>query len=216
MVPNVMEVSSKELKAGRASRLPWGLGNPRTLPRRHGNRRRVENVRPLLHGDTAMDAAAQTVPPHYSFEEKRRRIFAIMAASSGNLVEWFDFYVYAFTSIYFAPSFFPKSNDTVQLLQTAAVFAIGSLMRPIGGWMFGRIADRKGRKTSLVRSVLLMCFGSLMIACLPTYDAIGLMAPLLLLIARMIQGLSVGGEYGTTATYMSEVALRGKRGFYSS
>jgi MHS family dicarboxylic acid transporter PcaT-like MFS transporter len=163
-----------------------------------------------------MDTAENVNLGQYSFEEKRRRVFAIMAASSGNLVEWFDFYVYAFTSIYFAPSFFPKSNDTVQLLQAAAVFAIGFLMRPIGGWMFGKIADRKGRKTSLVISVVMMCAGSLAIACLPTYSQIGLFAPLLLLLARMVQGLSVGGEYGATATYMSEVALRGQRGFYSS
>jgi MHS family alpha-ketoglutarate permease-like MFS transporter len=118
---------------------------------------------------SADSTAIPALPGHYTFAERRQRIFAIMAASSGNLVEWFDFYVYAFTSIYFAPSFFPKSNETVQLLQAAAVFAIGFLMRPIGGWMFGRIADRKGRKTSLVTSVLLMCFGSLLIACLPTY-----------------------------------------------
>ncbi len=163
-----------------------------------------------------MVAAANVTPGQYSFEEKRRRIFAIMAASSGNLVEWFDFYVYAFTSIYFAPSFFPKSDDTVQLLQTSAVFAIGFLMRPIGGWMFGKIADRSGRKTSLVISVSMMCGGSLLIALLPTYAQIGVFAPLLLLLARMVQGLSVGGEYGATATYLSEVALRGQRGFYSS
>jgi MHS family dicarboxylic acid transporter PcaT-like MFS transporter len=92
-----------------------------------------------------MNAVASDTPGHYTFQEKRRRVFAIMAASSGNLVEWFDFYVYAFTAIYFAPSFFPKSDDTVQLLQAAAVFAIGFLMRPIGGWMFGKIADRRGR-----------------------------------------------------------------------
>src|SRR3954447_25895516 len=107
-----------------------------------------------------MDAAVQPAVGRYTFEERRRRIFAIMAASSGNLVEWFDFYIYAFTSIYFAPSFFPKSDETVQLLQAAAVFAIGFLMRPIGGWMFGKIADRRGRKTSLVISVVMMCIGS--------------------------------------------------------
>ncbi|HEY9024270.1 MAG TPA: MFS family transporter [Burkholderiaceae bacterium] len=163
-----------------------------------------------------MDVAAQSAPAPYTFEEKRRRVFAIMAASSGNLVEWFDFYVYAFTSIYFAPSFFPKSDETVQLLQAAAVFAIGFLMRPIGGWMFGKIADRRGRKTSLVISVVMMCAGSLLIACLPTYAQIGVTAPLLLLLARMVQGLSVGGEYGATATYLSEVSLRGQRGFLSS
>ena len=162
-----------------------------------------------------MDAVASGTIGHYSFAERRRRIFAIMAASSGNLVEWFDFYVYSFTTIYFAPSFFPKQDETVQYLYSAAVFAIGFLMRPIGGWLFGKIADRRGRKTSLVISVVMMCGGSLLIAILPTYGQIGLAAPLLLL-ARMVQGLSVGGEYGATATYLSEVALRGERGFYSS
>jgi MHS family alpha-ketoglutarate permease-like MFS transporter len=154
--------------------------------------------------------------PHYTAEEKRKRIFSVIAASSGNLVEWFDFYVYAFCAIYFAPAFFPKGDQTAQLLNTAGVFAAGFLMRPIGGWLFGRIADRRGRKNSLVISVTMMCFGSLMIAVLPVYASIGAWAPALLLLARLIQGLSVGGEYGTTATYMSEVALRGQRGFFSS
>ncbi len=154
--------------------------------------------------------------PHYTAEEKRHRIFAIMAASSGNLVEWFDFYVFAFCAIYFAGAFFPKDDPTVQLLNTAGVFAVGFLMRPIGGWLFGRLADRYGRKSSLLISVSMMCAGSLMIACLPTYHSIGVWAPILLLAARLLQGLSVGGEYGTTATYMSEVALRGQRGFFSS
>ncbi|WP_312935897.1 MFS family transporter [Pseudomonas sp.] len=154
--------------------------------------------------------------PHYTAEERKKRVFAIVGASSGNLVEWFDFYVYAFCAIYFAPAFFPSDDPTVQLLNTAGVFAAGFLMRPIGGWIFGRLADRHGRKNSLMISVLMMCAGSLMIACLPTYASIGTWAPALLLIARLIQGLSVGGEYGTTATYMSEVALRGQRGFFAS
>ncbi|MDB5369891.1 MAG: alpha-ketoglutarate permease [Roseomonas sp.] len=141
---------------------------------------------------------------------------AIVGGSSGNLVEWYDFYVYAATALYFAPSFFPQGDSTAQLLNTAAIFAVGFLMRPVGGWLFGRIADRSGRKNSMVISVLLMCFGSLMIAVLPTYEQIGVMAPLLLLLARLIQGLSVGGEYGTSATYMSEVALARHRGFFSS
>ena len=153
---------------------------------------------------------------HYTFEERRSRIFAIVAASSGNLVEWFDFYIYAFCALYFAPAFFPKSDPTVQLLNTAGVFAAGFLMRPIGGWLFGRLADRSGRRISLLVSVALMCAGSLLIAALPTYERIGPWAPTLLLVARLLQGLSVGGQYGTTATYMSEVAMRGKRGFYSS
>lgn len=153
---------------------------------------------------------------YYTGEERSKRIFAIVGASSGNLVEWFDFYVYAFCAIYFAPAFFPSDDPTVQLLNTAGVFAAGFLMRPIGGWLFGRIADRHGRKNSMMISVLMMCAGSLVIACLPTYASIGVMAPALLLAARLFQGLSVGGEYGTTATYMSEVALRGQRGFFAS
>src|SRR4051794_34339048 len=144
------------------------------------------------------------------------RIKAIVAASSGNLVEWFDFYAYAFTSIYFASAFFPSGDQTSQLLATAGIFAVGFFMRPLGGWLFGWIADKHGRKNSMVLSVLLMCAGSLMIAILPTYASVGVLAPALLLVARLAQGLSVGGEYGTAATYMSEVAGRGNRGFYSS
>lgn len=164
------------------------------------------------------ELTSTTIPagPTERDHDSRRRVFAIVAASSGNLVEWFDFYIYAFCAIYFAHSFFPQSDPTVQLLNTAGVFAAGFLMRPIGGWVFGRIADRHGRKHSLLISVVMMCTGSLMIACLPTYDSIGAWAPALLLLARLLQGLSVGGEYGTTATYMSEVALKGRRGFFSS
>lgn len=146
----------------------------------------------------------------------RQRIWAIVGASSGNLVEWFDFYIYSFCSLYFAHVFFPAGNATTQLLQTAGVFAAGFLMRPIGGWMFGYIGDKHGRKKSMLISVCMMCFGSLVIACLPGYETIGLWAPALLLLARLFQGLSVGGEYGTSATYMSEVAVEGKKGFYAS
>src|SRR6201991_4957913 len=115
-----------------------------------------------------MPATPLARPAEYTPHEKRSRIFAIFAASSGNLVEWFDFYVYAFCAIYFAPAFFPKSDPTVQLLNTAGVFALGFLMRPIGGWLFGRLADRTGRKVSMTWSVLLMSFGSLMITFTPT------------------------------------------------
>jgi MFS family permease len=153
-------------------------------------------------------------------EERRQnllRIRAIVGASSGNLVEWYDFYTYAFTSIYFAASFSPKgASETTQLLYAAVIFAIGFFMRPLGSWLFGWIADTKGRKVSMVSSVLLMCAGSLMIACLPTVDDIGMAAAALMLIARIAQGLSVGGEYGTAATYMSEVASPRNRGFLSS
>jgi metabolite-proton symporter len=148
--------------------------------------------------------------------EMRQRIRAIVGAASGNLVEWYDFYAYAFTALYFAHAFFPAGDPTVQLLNTAAVFAIGFLMRPIGGWLFGRLGDRMGRKFSMLASVLLMCGGSLLIAVIPTYETIGIAAPIILLLARMAQGLSVGGEYGTSATYMSEVATSKNRGFYAS
>jgi MHS family alpha-ketoglutarate permease-like MFS transporter len=112
--------------------------------------------------------------------------------------------------------FFPKGNQTAQLLNTAGIFAIGFLMRPIGGWLMGTFADRKGRKTALTFSVLLMSIGSLIIAIVPGYKQIGIAAPILLLFARIIQGLSVGGEYGTSATYLSEMATKKHRGFYSS
>ncbi|HEY4316706.1 MAG TPA: MFS family transporter [Herbaspirillum sp.] len=148
--------------------------------------------------------------------DDRRRIFAILGASSGNLVEWFDFYVYSFSAIYFAHTFFPKGNSTTQLLNTAGIFAVGFLMRPIGGWLFGKIADKSGRRRAMMISVAMMCGGSLLIACLPGYETIGAAAPALLLLARLFQGLSVGGEYGTSATYMSEVAIAGRRGFFSS
>lgn len=158
----------------------------------------------------------QTDQAVMSAQDTRRRVFAIVGASSGNLVEWFDFYIYSFCALYFAPAFFPSGNTTTQLLNTAGVFAAGFLMRPIGGWLFGRIADKHGRRAAMMISVLMMCGGSLVIAALPTYAQIGALAPVLLLVARLFQGLSVWGEYGTSATYMSEVALKGRRGFFAS
>jgi metabolite-proton symporter len=145
-----------------------------------------------------------------------RRVRAIIAGSSGNLVEWYDFYVYSFTALYFASEFFPKGDQTTQLLNAAGVFAAGFLMRPVGSWLFGWLADKRGRRFSMMAAVILMCAGSLLVAVLPTYSSIGIAAPVLLLVARLIQGLSVGGEYGTAATYMSEVAAHEHRGFYSS
>jgi MHS family alpha-ketoglutarate permease-like MFS transporter len=144
------------------------------------------------------------------------RIKSIIGGSLGNLVEWYDWYIYSFFSLYFAGTFFPSDNPTVRLLNTAGIFAIGFLMRPIGGWIMGTFADRKGRKTALTFSVLLMSIGSLIIAVVPGYKQIGIAAPIMLLIARIIQGLSVGGEYGTSATYLSEMATKKHRGFYSS
>src|SRR6476660_3077539 len=118
--------------------------------------------------------------------DRRRRIIAIVGASSGNLVEWYDFYAYAFTSIYFASAFFPSGDATSQLLATAGIFAVGFFMRPLGGWLFGWIADTHGRRTSMVISGLMMCGGTLVIALLPTHATIGAAAPVALLIARLV------------------------------
>ena len=147
---------------------------------------------------------------------RRSRLKNILGGSAGNLVEWFDWYVYAAFALYFAPAFFPKGNQTAQLLQTAAIFAVGFLMRPVGAWLMGIYADHRGRKAGLTLSVSLMCLGSLVIAVAPTYARAGLLSPAILLVARVIQGLSLGGEYGSSATYMSEIADRERRGFWSS
>lgn len=151
-----------------------------------------------------------------SFGVERKKITAILGASSGNLVEWYDWYAYAAMSMYFAEAFFPGDDPTVQLLNTAAVFAVGFLVRPLGGWLMGSYADRHGRKEALTLSVLMMCLGSLIIALTPTYETIGVAAPIVLVCARLLQGISVGGEYGASATYLSEVAGAHQRGFYSS
>ncbi len=151
-----------------------------------------------------------------TFGIDRSRLKAIVGGSAGNLVEWYDWYAYSVLSIYFAPVFFPDGDATAQLLNTAAIFAVGFLMRPIGAWIMGIYADRHGRKSGLALSVGLMCAGSLLIAIAPGYATIGVVAPLLLVIARMLQGLSVGGEYGASATYLSEMATRTSRGFWSS
>lgn len=146
----------------------------------------------------------------------RQRLAAIATGSAGNLIEWFDFYIYAFTALYFAASFFPEGDRTAQLLNVAGIYAVGFLIRPVGGWYFGRFADRHGRRAALVASVLMMGAGSLLIAGLPTYESIGAWAPALLLFARLIQGFSTGGQFGAAATYLSEVSADARRGFYAS
>jgi len=153
---------------------------------------------------------------HLDLADMRRRLTAIFIGSVGNLVEWYDFYAYAAFALYFAGAFFPNSDPVVQQLNAALLFAAGFLVRPLGGWLFGHLADHHGRRGALMLSVGLMCFGSLMIAVTPTYASIGILAPVLLAIARIIQGLSLGGEYGTSATYLTEMADQRHRGFYSS
>lgn len=147
---------------------------------------------------------------------EQARIRAILVGSIGNLVEWYDFYVYSAFSLYFADAFFPGDDPVAQMLSTSGVFALGFLMRPIGAYIFGRIGDGRGRRAALMLSVLLMCAGSLVIAVVPTYATIGAAAPALLLLARLLQGASLGGEYGSSATYLAELATPARRGFYSS
>lgn len=150
-------------------------------------------------------------------EAPRRSVISnVIRGSLGNLIEWYDWYAYTAFSVYFAAVFFPKGNQTAELLNTAGVFAVGFLMRPIGGWLLGRYADRFGRRAALTLSVTLMAAGSLAIAVTPGYASIGQLAPVILIVARLVQGLSLGGEYGTSATYLSEVASPGRRGFYSA
>ncbi|QEL22785.1 MFS transporter [Bosea sp. F3-2] len=160
-----------------------------------------------------------TITPHphpIELDDAKRRLKAIFIGSVGNLVEWYDFYAYTAFALYFAPHFFPSHDPVVQQLNAATLFAAGFIVRPVGGWLFGHLADRYGRRLSLMVSVLMMCFGSLLIAFTPTYATIGFAAPALLALARIIEGLSLGGEYGASATYLTEIADPEHRGFYSS
>jgi MFS transporter, MHS family, alpha-ketoglutarate permease len=163
-----------------------------------------------------IDHAASLTEDRLDVRDVQRRIKAIFIGSVGNLVEWYDFYAYTAFALYFAPAFFPNSNPVVQQLNAAVIFAATFLVRPLGGWLFGYIADHHGRRLSLTLSVVCMCFGSLIIAVTPTYASIGFAAPAILALARVIEGLSLGGEYGASATYLSEVADAKHRGFYSS
>src|SRR6202035_5411860 len=169
----------------------------------------------LLEAEMGVEAI-NPVPDHLDLADAERRIKAIFIGSVGNLVEWYDFYAYTAFALYFAPAFFPNSDPVVQQLNAAVLFAATFLMRPLGGWLFGTLADRYGRRLSLTLSVVCMCFGSLMIAGTPPYASIGIAAPAILALARVIEGLSLGGEYGASATYLSEVADANHRGFYSS
>ena len=149
-------------------------------------------------------------------EPRVHRLRSIVGGSAGNLVEWFDWYAYSVLTIYFAPVLLPGNSRTAELLSAALIFAVGFLMRPIGAWVMGIYSDRHGRKSGLALSVGLMAGGSVMIAAAPTYASAGTLAPAILLLARMLQGLSVGGEYGASATYLSEMALKNRRAFWAS
>ncbi|MFE7541552.1 MFS transporter [Streptomyces platensis] len=146
------------------------------------------------------------------------RLRQLAAASIGNAVEWYDWYAYSFLAVYFAEQVFPKGagNSLIPLLSTFAVFAVGFFMRPVGGLLMGAIADRHGRRSALTLTILLMGGGSLLVALTPTYAATGVLAPLVLVLARLVQGLSVGGEFAASTTFLVESAGPGRRGLFSS
>ncbi|MFJ4183672.1 MFS transporter [Kitasatospora sp. NPDC089509] len=157
---------------------------------------------------------AATQPP--PGEERARRRLALVGGSLGNLVEWYDWFVYASFAVYFADDFFPGSNSTAKLMNTAGIFAVGFLMRPVGGWLLGRAADRHGRKSALTLTVTMMSAAAVLIAVAPTYAASGYLGAVVLLLARLLQGLSIGGEYAASATYLTEASAPNRRGFGSS
>jgi MFS transporter, MHS family, alpha-ketoglutarate permease len=201
------------LEAARQERLParaLRTLDPADLLSRQDASRKLFFLTLDKTNNEVISIAAAAVP-----DTTRKRLQSIFGGSVGNLIEWYDWYTYAAFAIYFASAFFPEGSRTIQLLNTAAVFGVGFLVRPIGGWVMGRYADRRGRKAALTLSVMLMCAGSLIIAATPGYATIGVAAPALLVFARLLQGFSVGGEYGTSATYMSEIATPEHRGFYS-
>jgi MHS family alpha-ketoglutarate permease-like MFS transporter len=172
--------------------------------------RQRDGRKPIATQQTAADGTATNTGPGLT------RVRSIAAGSAGNLVEYYDWYAYSAFALYFAPVFFPDDDPTAQLLNTAAIFAVGFIMRPVGGWLLGLYADRRGRREALLLSVVAMGVGSLLIALTPGYAAIGIAAPILLVLARLLQGLSLGGEYASSATYLSEMATPSTRGFYSS
>ncbi|TLS44669.1 MFS transporter [Streptomyces montanus] len=148
----------------------------------------------------------------------RRPVRQLLAASVGNAVEWYDWYAYTFLATYIADQIFPKGsgNSLVPLLSTFAVFAVGFFMRPVGGLLMGAVADRHGRRTALTVTILLMGGSSLLVGLTPTYAAVGVLAPVVLVCARLLQGLSVGGEFAASTTFLVESAGPRRRGLFSS
>src|SRR5947199_2066246 len=160
-------------------------------------------------------ATATTNPagPLVSQQEERKVIFA---SSLGTVFEWYDFYLYATLAPFFAALFFPKGNDTAALLSAVATYAAGFLVRPFGALVFGRLGDLVGRKYTFMVTIIVMGASTVLVGCLPTYASIGVLAPILLVSLRLLQGLALGGEYGGAATYVAEHAPEGRRGYATS
>jgi MHS family alpha-ketoglutarate permease-like MFS transporter len=148
--------------------------------------------------------------------EHRLPVRTLVSASIGNAVEWFDWTVYATFLVYFSGQFFPSENEALSLIGTTSTYALAFFFRPLGGVIIGRFADLRGRKAGMLLTILLMAGGSLMIALLPTYAAVGWLAPALLLVARIAQGLSLGGEVSGASAYLAEIAPPERRGRYSA
>src|SRR5262249_44093851 len=165
-------------------------------------------------GDVPMAEASVLATSGARSAEKSHR--ALWAAAIGNLLEWYDFGVYAYLASQIAKNFFPGSDPTASLLASFAAFGVGFLARPLGGILIGRLGDIKGRKTALVLTIFLMAFGTVGLGLLPTYQSIGVGAPILLVIMRLVQGLAAGGEWGTSTAFMIEWAPQGRRGFFGS
>lgn len=162
-----------------------------------------------------MTVSTEPLPQPSGPTDTRRAIWNTIRGSSGNLVEWYDVYVYTVFASYFENQFFDKA-DKNSTIYVYAIFAVTFVMRPIGSWFFGRFADRRGRRAALTFSVSLMAACSMVVALVPSRTSIGVAAPIILILARLVQGFATGGEYGTSATYMSEAATRERRGFFSS
>lgn len=162
-----------------------------------------------------MTALTEDTPTPSGRAATRRAIWNTIRGSSGNLVEWYDVYVYTVFATYFENQFFDKADQN-STIYVYAIFAVTFITRPIGSWFFGRFADRRGRRAALMVSVSLMAACSMVIALVPSRASIGVAAPIILIICRLVQGFATGGEYGTSATYMSEAATRERRGFFSS
>ncbi|MEI4273457.1 MFS transporter [Klenkia sp. LSe6-5] len=148
--------------------------------------------------------------------EHKLPVKTLVSASIGNAVEWFDWTVYATFVVYFAGQFFPSDNEALALIGATSTYALAFFFRPLGGWLLGRFADLKGRKAGMLLTILLMAGGSLVIAVLPTYEAVGWLAPVLLLLARVAQGMSLGGEVSNASAYLAEIAPPARRGRYSA
>ena len=146
-----------------------------------------------------------------------RAIRSVIAASSvGTLIEWYDFYIFGMLAKTISTQFFPEGNSTAALLSTLAIFAAGFIVRPFGALVFGRLGDLIGRKYTFLLTLVLMGGSTFLIGLVPGYKSIGIAAPLLVLLLRLLQGLALGGEYGGAATYVAEHAPAGKRGYYTS